>query len=55
MLIVKQGAYALGQWIEEKYGKDSISMLVDEGSGISESWGEVRQTAIDVVLILTMM
>ncbi|KAL7422371.1 hypothetical protein Q5752_003017 [Cryptotrichosporon argae] len=35
----KVGAYHLGQWIEHKYGKDSIAMLVDEGSGVTELWG----------------
>ncbi|WRT68601.1 uncharacterized protein IL334_005579 [Kwoniella shivajii] len=37
----KVGAYHLGQWIEEKYGKDSISILVDEGNGLQESWGQL--------------
>ncbi|WWC71361.1 uncharacterized protein I206_105316 [Kwoniella pini CBS 10737] len=37
----KVGAYHLGQWIEEKYGKDSISILVDEGNGLAEAWGQL--------------
>ncbi|WWD19241.1 hypothetical protein CI109_103699 [Kwoniella shandongensis] len=37
----KVGALHLGQWIEEKYGKDSIAMLVDEGNGVSEVWGQL--------------
>ncbi|OCF32697.1 Gly-Xaa carboxypeptidase [Kwoniella heveanensis BCC8398] len=37
----KVGAYHLGQWIEEKYGKDSISILVDEGNGLQEVFGQL--------------
>ncbi|WWC63515.1 uncharacterized protein I303_106118 [Kwoniella dejecticola CBS 10117] len=37
----KVGAYHLGQWIEEKYGQDSISILVDEGNGLSDAWGQL--------------
>lgn len=39
-----QGAYNLGQWIEKKYGPDSIAMLVDEGNGMKEVWGQVSLT-----------
>jgi Gly-Xaa carboxypeptidase len=38
----KVGATNLGYWIEDKYGKDSMCMLVDEGSGMTEVWGQVR-------------
>ncbi|WVQ95136.1 hypothetical protein IAU59_002230 [Kwoniella sp. CBS 9459] len=37
----KVGAYHLGQWIEEKYGKDSMSILVDEGNGLQEAFGQL--------------
>ncbi|WVQ79778.1 hypothetical protein IAT38_001878 [Cryptococcus sp. DSM 104549] len=37
----KVGALNLGFWLEEKYGKDSISILVDEGNGVTESWGQL--------------
>lgn len=33
---------ALGHYLEEKYGKDSMLMLVDEGSGLEERFGQVR-------------
>lgn len=33
---------ALGQYLEEKYGKNSMLMLVDEGSGLDERFGQVR-------------
>lgn len=32
----------LGIWLEEKYGKDSMAILVDEGSGMTNFYGEVR-------------
>ncbi|ORX38339.1 hypothetical protein BD324DRAFT_620480 [Kockovaella imperatae] len=37
----KVGAYNLGLWIEAKYGKDSMAMLVDEGNGLHEMWGQL--------------
>ncbi|KAK8854620.1 hypothetical protein IAR55_003359 [Kwoniella newhampshirensis] len=40
----KVGALNLGIWIEEKYGKDSIAMLVDEGNAVAEVWGQLFAT-----------
>ncbi|TYJ52125.1 hypothetical protein B9479_007279 [Cryptococcus floricola] len=37
----KVGAYHIGQWLEDKYGKDSIALLVDEGNGVQEVWGQL--------------
>ncbi|WVQ72089.1 hypothetical protein IAR50_001634 [Cryptococcus sp. DSM 104548] len=37
----KVGAYHIGQWLEDKYGKDSMAMLVDEGNGVQEVWGQL--------------
>ncbi|WVQ96848.1 hypothetical protein IAU59_003955 [Kwoniella sp. CBS 9459] len=34
-----RGAPAIRDWVISKYGKDSISLLIDEGSGIQEIWG----------------
>lgn len=34
----------LGIWLEEKYGKDSIAMLVDEGSNMEFLWGQLYAT-----------
>ncbi|KAJ9120378.1 hypothetical protein QFC24_005335 [Naganishia onofrii] len=36
----KVGAAALGKHLEQKYGKDSMLMLVDEGSGLEERYGQ---------------
>ncbi|KAJ9113981.1 hypothetical protein QFC22_005799 [Naganishia vaughanmartiniae] len=36
----KVGAAALGKHLEKKYGKDSMFMLVDEGSGLDERYGQ---------------
>jgi Gly-Xaa carboxypeptidase len=36
-----KGALALGKYLEEKYGRDSMLMLVDEGSGMTERYGQV--------------
>ncbi|KAJ9105002.1 hypothetical protein QFC20_004443 [Naganishia adeliensis] len=36
----KVGALALGKYLEEKYGRDSMLMLVDEGSGMTERYGQ---------------
>jgi hypothetical protein len=33
----------LNEWIENKYGKDSIAMLVDEGSGTEDIYGQVSR------------
>jgi Gly-Xaa carboxypeptidase len=30
-----RGAPAIRDWLLEKYGKDSMAMLVDEGSGLA--------------------
>ena len=37
----KVGATNLGYWLVDKYGKDSMAMIVDEGSGIDEVLGQV--------------
>jgi len=39
-----QGALYLGQWLEEKYGKDSMALLIDEGSGIEDFFGQVSDS-----------
>ncbi len=44
-----QGAYNLAQWLEEKYGPDSMAMLVDEGSGLTDLWGQVCHRTRQVV------
>lgn len=33
------GAAKLSEFIEERYGKDGIAVIVDEGSGMEEAWG----------------
>ncbi|GFZ45301.1 hypothetical protein JCM24511_03027 [Saitozyma sp. JCM 24511] len=35
----QRGAPAIRDWLLENYGPDSMSLLVDEGSGISTTWG----------------
>ena len=35
----QRGAPAIRDWLLDNYGPDSMSLLVDEGSGISETWG----------------
>ncbi|OCF57639.1 Gly-Xaa carboxypeptidase [Kwoniella mangroviensis CBS 10435] len=35
------GSLALSHLIEEKYGKDSIAILIDEGNGVDEAWGQL--------------
>jgi Gly-Xaa carboxypeptidase len=40
---LKQGAYYLNEFLEAKYGKDSMWLLVDEGNGITEQYGQVRE------------
>jgi len=39
-----QGAGQLAPFIEERYGKDSIAAIVDEGAGFEEQWGSVFST-----------
>lgn len=39
--LMTQGALYLGKWLEEKYGKDSMALLIDEGSGMEELFGQV--------------
>lgn len=34
----------LGKWLEEKYGPDSVAMLVDEGSNMEHLWGQLYAT-----------
>ncbi|ORX35361.1 putative carboxypeptidase s precursor [Kockovaella imperatae] len=34
------GAPAIAKYLLDKYGKDSISLLIDEGSGLLTSWGQ---------------
>lgn len=34
-----QGAGQLAQALLDRYGKDSVEMIVDEGSGLAEQWG----------------
>ncbi|GAB1318537.1 Carboxypeptidase S [Madurella fahalii] len=34
-----RGAARLAAFIEERYGKDGIAAIVDEGSGLEETWG----------------
>lgn len=36
-----EGAYHLAQKIEELYGKDGISMIVDEGAGFTDLYGQI--------------
>ncbi|WWC63504.1 uncharacterized protein I303_106107 [Kwoniella dejecticola CBS 10117] len=38
--IAGNGALAISQHIEEKYGRDSIAILVDEGGGLEEAFGQ---------------
>jgi hypothetical protein len=37
---------ALGKHLEKRYGKDSMLMLVDEGSGLEERYGQVRLESV---------
>ena len=34
------GAPAISKYLVEKYGKNSISLLIDEGSGLVSTWGQ---------------
>ncbi|WWD19722.1 hypothetical protein CI109_104186 [Kwoniella shandongensis] len=38
------GAPAISKYLLEKYGKDSMSLLIDEGSGLIETWGQTFAT-----------
>ena len=35
----QRGAPAIRDWLLEHYGKDSMALLVDEGSGLMSNWG----------------
>ncbi|KAK3338868.1 hypothetical protein B0H65DRAFT_474761 [Neurospora tetraspora] len=35
----RQGAASLSKFIEERYGKDSLAVIVDEGSTFEKTWG----------------
>ncbi|KAL2156658.1 hypothetical protein VTH82DRAFT_1403 [Thermothelomyces myriococcoides] len=35
----KQGASHLAAFIQERYGKDGIAVIVDEGAGFEQAWG----------------
>lgn len=37
----RQGAGHLAKVLDERYGKDGIAAIVDEGSGIQEAWGTI--------------
>jgi Gly-Xaa carboxypeptidase len=37
----KVGAYHMGQWLEAKYGKESMALIVDEGGGMGEVYGQM--------------
>jgi Gly-Xaa carboxypeptidase len=37
----KVGALNIGKWLEDKYGADSMAMLIDEGSGIVDVYGQM--------------
>jgi acetylornithine deacetylase/succinyl-diaminopimelate desuccinylase-like protein len=43
-ILISKGAMNLGIWLEEKYGKDSVAMLVDEGSNMEFLWGQLYAT-----------
>lgn len=56
-----QGAGSLGPFVLEKYGKDSIAIIVDEGAGLSEKWGQLfampgtgEKGSIDVTVVVRM-
>ncbi len=34
------GAPAINRYLTDKYGKDSMALLIDEGSGLVETWGQ---------------
>ncbi|KAK8853296.1 hypothetical protein IAR55_004000 [Kwoniella newhampshirensis] len=38
------GAPAISRYLLEKYGKNSMSLLIDEGSGLIEAWGQTFAT-----------
>lgn len=35
----RQGAASLSKFIEDRYGKDSLAVIVDEGAGFEKTWG----------------
>ena len=35
----RQGAASLSKFIEDRYGKDSLAVIVDEGAGFEKAWG----------------
>ncbi|KAL5341451.1 hypothetical protein BJX70DRAFT_358833 [Aspergillus crustosus] len=39
-----QGARYISQFLEERYGKDSLAVIVDEGAGLERKWGRVFAT-----------
>lgn len=39
-----RGAVSINEWMLENYGRDSVSLIVDEGSGIVGSWGQTFGT-----------
>ncbi|ORX40185.1 putative carboxypeptidase s precursor [Kockovaella imperatae] len=43
----QRGAPAIRDWLLETYGRDSMALLVDEGSGLSYNWG--RRFALPAV------
>lgn len=56
-----QGALPLARHIEDVYGKDGVALIVDEGSGFSEIYGQIFATPgvaekgyIDVTVTVTM-
>lgn len=56
-----QGAGSLSPFIYDRYGPNSMASIVDEGSGISEIWGQTfaapgvaEKGAVDVVVTIRM-
>jgi len=56
-----EGAGSLAPVILDRYGKDSIAVIVDEGAGLSEKWGQLFATpgtgekgSIDVEIVVRM-
>jgi len=37
----REGAGSLAPFIQDRYGRDSLAAIVDEGAGFSTSWGQV--------------
>ncbi|KAL1301957.1 hypothetical protein AAFC00_002413 [Neodothiora populina] len=40
----REGAGHLAPFLKEKYGSDSLAVIVDEGAGIADAWGAVMAT-----------